>query len=417
MRSLLSKCRTTVLAALCLTAPAFADGGENYSYLRTAQTLDDACHVLKFVERKAVDKLAFDHIRGTGQYGFWQTGRMTNEEYNAWLDGLDAAADAKAAEIGCTKPAEAYLLQARGLASADILQGIMLAHHLAGLPEADSYRRPLHADLIAASVAYQNFLQQVYQNQYPAFHEAQRQAALARLPNAGMAVCDMWSTSDTPCVEAFGGFTNEDYYEKMGEAGTAANVVDDVLFEVAAETAGLRVAGNLVQKTLLVGNLIQPATGAIYATLVDGARALRLQGGGEAFGVLAQTPDGSLRLFTYGSDAEKLRTGAVRLLVRSEPKPEGLQDWEIFNLEDYRSLTFPFDGVLLDEKCLGGPCFAFSPQATEAILATGFDEKAELWLSADAAAAPTATADWLQRNVVYPQLMRRLLGETPPLAQ
>ncbi|HEV2516084.1 MAG TPA: hypothetical protein VGV07_12595 [Devosia sp.] len=417
MRSLLSSCRTTVFVALGLASPALADGADDYSYLRTAQSLDDSCHVLKFVERKLVDELAFDHIRGTGQYGFWQTGRMTNEEYNAWLDGLDAAADAKAAQIGCTQPAEAYLLQARGVASSAILQGMMLAHHLAGLPEDDSYRRPLHADLLAASAAYQGFLQQVYQNQYPAFHEAQRQAALARLPNGGMPVCDMWSAPDAPCVETFGGFPSDDYYEKMGDAGTAAIVVNDVLLEVAAETAGFRVAGNFLQKTLLVGNLIQPASGAIYATLVDGARAFRLQEGGEVFGAMAQAPDGSLRFMTYGTDAEKLRTGAVRLLVRTEPKPEGLQDWEIFNLEDYRSLTFPFDGVLLDEKCLGGPCFAFSPQATQAILDTGFDEKAELWLSGDSAAAPAATADWLQRNIVYPQLMRRLLGETPPPAQ
>ena len=99
---------------------------------------------------------------------------------------------------------------------------------------------------------------------------------------------------------------------------------------------------------------------------------------------------------------------------RTGAKPEGMADWEVFNLTDFRSLTSPFEGVLLDERCLGGPCFEFPAQATEALLAMGFDEKAELWLSASADASPSATANWMDRNTYYPQLLYRMRGKSPP---
>jgi hypothetical protein len=413
-------CVKTTLAAgfvvLALSPPVQADAIEDYSSLRIAQSLDDLCRALKFVERKVVDQVSWKHIMTTTQYGFRQTGRWTNDDFDKWLDELDAAAEAKADEVGCTQAGEAYLLKARGVASTEILQGLILAYHLSGLPEDDTYRRPLHGDQMAAAGAYQGFLQQVYREQFTSFLEYNRQAAAARLPGGGMPVCDFLTPPDTPCYERFGDF-DDDYYKRMNDVSTAALLVNDVLLEVAAETAGYRLVGSWTQKVHLVPHLVQSRDASLYASVVDNGRTYKLDGGGEVFGVMSQSAAGNLRFMTFGTDAEKLRNGAVRLLVRSEPKPEGLADWEVFNLNDFRSLTFPFDGVLLNESCLGGPCFEFSPQATEAILATGFDEKAELWLSASADAAPAATSDWLVRNIFYPPLMRRMRGETPPAAQ
>ena len=411
--------RTVFIAAMALaalTAPVSADSVEDYSALRTAQTLDDLCRVLKFVERKAVDQVSWNHIRATTQYGFWQTGRWTDDDYSKWLAELDAAADAKANEIGCTQPAEAFLLKARGVASSEILQGLILAHHLAGLPEDDTFRRPMAPETIQATASYQAFLQQVYREQYPAFLEYNKQQAAARLPGNGMPVCSFLTPPDVPCYETFGGYMDDDYYKRMGEVGAAAYVVNDVQFEVAAETAGYRVAFGLVQKAYIAAHVMEPRDWSLVATVVDNTRIQKLDGGGEVFGLMAER-NGLLRFMTYGAEAEKLRTGAVRLLVRTEPKPDNLADWEIFNLTDFRSLTFPFDGVLLEDKCLGGPCFEFSAEASAAMLQMGFDEKAELWLSASADAAPSATADWVHRNPFYPQLFFRMQGKEPPTAK
>ncbi len=412
--------RTAVLAiavaaffvGMSFVPAAQADGIEEYSALRTAQTLDDLCRVLKFVERKVVDQASWSQIRTTAQYGFWQTDRMTNAEYQGWLDELDAAADAKAAEIGCTQPAETYLLKARGVASAEILQGLILAHYLAGLPEEDSYRRDLSPEAMQAAGSYQMFLEQVYREQYPAFLDYNKQAAAARLPGNGMPVCNFLTPPETPCYEAFGGGMDDDYYKRMTDVVSAAGITDDVLFEVAAETAGYRAVGSWTQKAFLVPHLMEQREFQLFATVLDNGRTFKLESGEQVFGVIAER-EGRLRFMTFGTNAEKLRAGAVRLLVRTEPKPENLADWEVYNLVDFRSLTFPFDGVLLDEKCLGGPCFEFSAEASTALLEMGFDEKAELWLSASADAAPRATADWLSRNTFYPQLFFRMHGKGP----
>ena len=403
-----------VLAAL--TVPAAADAIEEYSALRTAQTLDNLCHVLKFVERKAIDQVAWRQITTTTQYSFWQTNRWDHAEYTKWLGELDAVADAKANEIGCTQPAEAFLLKARGVASAEIQQGLLLAQHLASLPEDDSYRRPLAPDKAQAMAGYQNFLQQIYREQFQAFFDYNRQQAAARLPGNGLPTCDYLTPPDIPCYDSFGGMLDDDFYERMNDVTTSAWVVEDVLFEVSSEVAGYRVGFGLVEKVHIAASLRQPADWSLYATVVDNGRIFKLDGGGEVYGVIAER-EGRLRFMTYGTDAEKLRSGVVRLLVRTEPKPEKLADWEVFNLTDFRSLTFPFDGALLSEKCLGGPCFEFSREASEALLDMGFDEKAELWLSASADAAPAATADWIFRNTFYPQMFFRMNGKAPPAAK
>ena len=398
-----------------LTAPAAADAVDDYSALRTAQTLDDLCHALKFVERKAIDQVAWRHLTATSQYSMWQTDRMDKAQYSAWLDDLNAAADAKANEIGCTPPAEAFLIKARGVASSEILQGLLFAQHLASLPEDDAYHRPLTPDKAQAIAGYQNFLQQINREQFPAFFEYTRQQAAARLPEAakGLPPCSYLTPPDEPCYDSFGGALDDEVYERMYEIISNAWVAEDVLFEVSSEVAGYRVGFGMVEKVHVAATLRHPADWSLYATVLDAGRRFKLDGGGEVYGVIAER-EGRLRFMTYGTEAETLRNGAVRLLVRTGPKPENLADWEIYNFTEFRSLTSPFSGALLSEKCLGGPCFEFPAEANQALLATGFDEKAELWLSASADASPAATGDWVHRNTFYPQMFFEMNGKSRP---
>ncbi len=410
----LSACVAALVFCLAV-APARADAIEDYSFYRIAAGLDDICRYLKHVERTTIEELAFDRLSTTGQYAHSLDGRMSNEDYLAWLDGIHAAADARALEIGCTKAAEPYLLQSRGAASATILQRLLLAFHFNSLPEDDYNRRGLHPDEIAGAQSYEGFLQQVYQDKFPAFFEAQKQAAAASLPQV-LPPCSPLLAPDVPCdvfgVQSF----DPEISAKLSEAQQKALTIRDVHFEVVAETAGYRLWASRVQKYFMAANLMGLKTSALYATVVAGPGTFKLEGGGQVFGIIAQSAEGRLRFMSYGTEAEKLRGGIVRLFVRSEDAPQGVAGWEIFNLDDFRSLAFPFDGAPLSDECLGGPCWEFSKEAVEAISHTGFDEKAELWLAADPAAVPAATRYWLDANSFYPQLMRRLNGEEPPKA-
>jgi hypothetical protein len=127
---------------------------------------------------------------------------------------------------------------------------------------------------------------------------------------------------------------------------------------------------------------------------------------------MVQRPDGTLRLLTYGSNSETLLNGTATLFVRTKPAPEGLSGWQVINLKDYRELATAFDGTPVNATCLGGPCFEFPKAATDAILANAFGENFEIWLSGAPSAIPSEARDWGNINVIRPQILRRLRGET-----
>ena len=409
-----------LLAALLVAgaSSAFADPVDDYSYWRTAGSIDDICHALKYVERDAINALAIEAIERTGQRAHLGDGRMSQEDYNAWADGLDAAADAKAAEIGCTAGAEPYLRAARAGASDRIYQNLLLAFHFHGLPADDMHHSALAPDQIAATSAYDGFLQQVYGANFQAFAAAQRPLAAARLPAAAMG--QPVDEFGFPIIDYGFGFMDQADYDKLWAAQSAARAaVETVHFEVSAETNGLFVRPRWVEKYWRAATLNKAPAGELWATVFDGPKAYRLDTGEDVFGVFAQMPDGALRLMTYGANAtEKLtKAGVARLFIRSEPAPADIATYAIFDLPDFRQMAFPFDGVPVDDPCLGGPCWEFSAETLEAFYQTASNEYAELWLSADPEAAPSATIDPANaylRGRVGQWLLWKLNGKADP---
>lgn len=397
-------------------APAAADAVDDYSYWRTAAALDDLCHYLKWVERDVIAVIAADQLGQTGQYAHQLDGRMSREEYNAWLDGVDAAADAKGAEIGCTKAAEPYLLQARGHASDRIYQDLLLAFHFSGLPEGDTYRQVLAPDQVLAAQAYDGFLQQVYGANFAQFAAINKQAATARLPAGGNGQFDQLGF---PTYGFDTSVYDPAFYDLMYESqGAARSTLEKVHFEVVAETNGLRVFPRWVDKYWR-GTTINNADGSLYATLFDGPKSYRLDSGEEVYGVLVQSAAGAIRLMTYGTNAtEKLKkTGVARLFIREGELPVDVYAYAAFDQADFRQMAFPWDGIPLDETCLGGPCWEFSAETLAAFFVTSPDEYAELWLSADPEAAPSATiepASSYLRGRVWTWMLWKLNGKTPP---
>jgi hypothetical protein len=164
-----------------------------------------------------------------------------------------------------------------------------------------------------------------------------------------------------------------------------------VVFEVNAEVNGFRVQTVALQ-SWEVPRLVPQAEAAPVLPVWSGPGMFMIEGGGYLTGVFVDMPDGKLRVMSYGDDALALPAAAsATLLVRSEDPPPGVADWQLFDLDDWRSLAFPFDGVRLDEPCLGAPCWEFSAEAREALLTTDDDEYAELRLAPDPG-VPTAAS-------------------------
>lgn len=413
--------RAALAASLLIGAlsPVLADPVSDYSYWRIAGTLDDTCHYLKFVERLTINEVAFDALEQTGQYAHLQDGRMTQERYNAWADEVEAQADAVAAGIGCTEAAAPYLNTARAKASEQIYQNLLLAFHFGGLPETDTNRLALGADQMEAAQRYDMFLQQIYTTNFQTFAQLQRDSAVQRLPAGGSG----YDEFGMPVFDFGFGAYDPDAFDKVWDAQAAALLaVQSVHFEVSAETNGMLVWRRKAQKYNEVPTLHKADTGALVATVFDGPSIYRLDTGEDVFGVFTQLPDGRLRLMTYGTAAsDKLTSaGVARLFVRSEDPPEGVADYALFDLPDFRMLTFPFDGIPVDEPCLGGPCWDFSLETAEALYQGSPNEYAELWLSADPEAAPSATIDVAKsylRGRVRPALLWPINDKPQPAAK
>jgi hypothetical protein len=94
--------------------------------------------------------------------------------------------------------------------------------------------------------------------------------------------------------------------------------------------------------------------------------------------VVALRPDGGLRVMFYGGTAAVVTAPVVTLYVPTEPLPEGKFAWDSFGDENYRDRTVAYTPVAVTESCLGGPCFDFPPEVTDALLTLGSDNVAEL---------------------------------------
>jgi hypothetical protein len=411
MSSLNGIAAAVAMGCALATGAVRADDVEDYSFYLTAASLDDLCHALKYMEREAMRDLADEELRQTSQNAQYVDQRLSFDEYDAWLDGITAAATAKADEIGCTQGAQSYLLTARAAATGRLYQDMLIAFELATLAEDESARVNLTPDQKQAAQVFDAFVQQLYGSSYATFRENQRQAALKRVPAS---FSDEARSSQYFMGETFG--LDEEQTQMLLAARRAAeNTVELVHFEVAAETAGLLVWPTTFQGEWHAPALMDAKAGQLRAVVFEDRYNYRVEGGGETYGAFALSAEGKLRFMSYGTAAtERLTDGAVRLLVRTAPVPRGVAAGDVFERDDWRALATAYEGGRIDDRCLGGPCFEFPDEALAAIQATDFYERAELWLSPDVQATPPETSSYYQRNILYPALLRRHEGEVPP---
>lgn len=99
-------------------------------------------------------------------------------------------------------------------------------------------------------------------------------------------------------------------------------------------------------------------------------------------------PDGALRVMFYGATAVDLDSPTVRLYVRSQPRPEGVSNYDTFKRTTFREEATAFDAVRSVDGCLGAPCYDFPLEASTAMLANPEGDIAELFVAPEAGATP-----------------------------
>lgn len=368
------------------TGVALAGPVEDYVTLRTAEYLDLQCKALKYVEHSYLIAAQVQLLEQTGQWGGLQSGKLTQEQYNTWMDERNAEAKAMADAAGCTAAAEPYLVKAREQANALIAQGLLLALHFDGLPEGDPDRQLLGADQKQAAQAYDVFMQQVWGTNYSNFMGFQQQQARAALP--------FTPTLTYGDVDPYGfasAFRTDDELDQIyGAKSRGVRAMDLVQFEVLAETNGWRVLPEHLEGGWIIPTLTRADNPAERLVVVQGPSAYSLADyGGTYQQLLARAPDGSVKLMIFGEAVNKLGpTPGARFYIPSLPAPQGLTDWSWFNEPTYRDTAMVWDGAPMSGTCLGGPCFEFPPEVFDAIAHRGEQGAVELFISDGPSAQP-----------------------------
>lgn len=382
-----------LFASSALAAPE-----DDYVIYKTAAKINEACGGMKYVEHTRTLGAAMTALQTTSESGFVNDGRMSQEDYDAWLAALDAKVDAQVQAVGCTEQAMQFIMRGKGVASEGIYRGLALSMHFAGAPATDiTTYVAIEPDRMLALQRYDAYLQAIYRENFAAFAARQKEIAAQELPAA-----NPFASSDFGLGLGSYLMSPDDMSRMWNAQSTAAYALDEVFFEVAAETAGFIVRPRTVQEDWTIPELKPAATpqdsgftivsgpgyDLIDFTPEDEDRMLT-----KLYSVLTLTPDNRLRAMFYGDAAAKLVDGTVRLYVRTEPLPAGADAYSYFASPGFREAVTGHDGVRVDTGCLTAACFDFAPEATTQFVADKDNQYAELFVSHLPGAEPEVRED------------------------
>jgi hypothetical protein len=387
--------RQVLLVLLCaaFATPAFADPLEDLDSWHTVLALDDLCKVLKYSERAQVDRFIGEVLAKTNQYADQRDGRITEADYFTWYDGVRAKAGSGAARMGCTGAAEPYFSTARHQASAAIYQGLYLSALFDRAPDEDLWGIPLNSEELDALTRYDVLLQKIYGAQFPAFADTVKGLTSALLPTSvDLTLLEEWG---------FGLVPDEDTEKLWAAQALATGVMRNVYFEVTAELNFWRVLPTTVQPGSSMPSLVLPNDATDPHVIWYGPETVSTENGEKVNLIVTRTSDSHIRVMTYGESARiALENGVARLYVLTTPQSEDVSRWELLSKPEWPELLTAFEGVRIYSPCLGGPCFEFPPEASDAILSGGKTDFSELFLAGDAASQPDFTKPAFQRGVI-----------------
>jgi hypothetical protein len=355
----------TLLTGLALAASsaALAAPADDYVTFKTALAINEACGGLKYIEHSRTQGAAITALNATSQASHLQDGRLPQDEYDRFVSDLDARAAAQAQSVGCTQAAMQYIAAGKGRAAEEIYRSLLLAFNFEGAIDVIMHME-LGADRKAAALRYDAYLQHLYGANFQAFAARQRELAIAELPVVN------------PFDTGFGSIliSPEDSSKIRNAQSMAAYVLNEVFFEVSAEMAGYIVRPRPLAEHWTIPELrradaptvegmpvvVQPRYDLVEFTA--GEQALR----DRLYSLIVLTPERRLRVMFYGDTAQLLTDPTVRLYVRTEELPAGANPYDYFDRAAFRDATVAFEGVAVQEPCLGAPCFDFPPEATDA---------------------------------------------------
>ena len=402
------------LVVMSAVSAARAAPADDYVTLMTGVEIDRVCGGgLKYMESAEARSAAQSYLQSTAEFSHNEDGRLSDEDYNTWLAGLDQRVRDNAAAVGCSEQALQYILPARAAASESLYRGLVLAFYFDAQTDfltAD----PLDDHRKKAAAGYDAYLQQLYGQHFATFSSAQRERAMQELPQKEVNIFDPDGAYDMfGGLDVFGG--DNDLFAYMPAKSIAHSAMNAVQFEVTAEASGFLVRPLVIAENWVIPELrnalggLPIVDGPAYRLLdptpddADGSR-------GQLYSVVALMPDGVLRAMFYGTTAEALAEPTVRLYVRSQPRPEGASGWDVFKRPTFREEATAFDGVRVEGACLG-KCFDFPPGAHAAMLANPEDDYAEFFVAATAdAAPPEITASTTDRQYLLNVVVRELAG-------
>lgn len=389
--------RFAVAAALMIVATtAHAAPEDDYVTYRTATAINHACGGLKYLEHYGILGAAQGALANTTEYRLSNDGRLSQEEYDTWLAGLDARAESQAQAVGCTQEAMQYIMRGKDVANRTIYKGLVLANYFAGaLPTDIMVHVAVEPDRMKAMLAYDAYLQALYRENFAAFSAQQKELAIKELP-----VLNPFGGSDDFGMGLATALISPEDASKLSNAQSiAAYELNAVFFEVVAETAGFTVRPRLVQDTWTIPDLRQAAAprdpGFVVVDgpgydLIDFDPADEDRSLTKLFRVLTLKPDNGLRVMYYGDAAARLVDGTVRLYAMNDPMPAGTTAYDFWSSPGFRSAATGYDGIRVETGCLSAACFDFPPSATDAFVAHQANEYAEIFVSSEANAQPVA---------------------------
>lgn len=391
--------------ALCVS-PALADPQQDYVTLMTAIQIDRSCGALQYMELDAVRAATSDYLAATPQYRQKGDGLLSAADYQAWRSELDRTADENASAAACGQEALAYVLAAKSLAAARLYQGLMLAFHFDALPEDDRSRIPLDQYQKTSAAEYEQYLGQLYGENFTDFAERQRQVAAAALPAANAETLQKYHSTYSP-------FDPEGNAKLRVAQDVARATMNLVQFEVTAQANGYQlrprqlanggIVPALVSRQMPDGLPVIHGPGYQELETADGAFL-------ELYHVIAVLPDRRLRIMFYGDTAAQwVIDPTVRLYVNDgAPATDGMF---FFSTPEFRNGAASFDATAVSEPCLGATCFDLPPEATEMMVSAQEGNVAELFVSLEPEALPVPVGEEIAvRNAVSNGRLRAILN-------
>ena len=351
---------------------------DTFVSFRTALALDDKCHFLKYFERayvwpieeKLLEPLNFSKAR--------KAEKISAEDYQAEYDAIDAEAVSAAAGIECTDGARAgaVITPLRGEIAPLVYADLIIAYEKGNLTaEQQNAARAFEAMVfpLYGEANWPNFVQFAGAKASQLLETADREdGGPDYLQGLGIEMGGLGGnggyvgTDDFSAAYLGGAAT----YARDRQVEASVEVADRIFFEMVAEQFGYRRLENLAKdfyayRDQMADMNLNPVMDlweqpGLFEAVDTGAR---------FYAAFTVSPEGAVRVMTFGEGAAPMSTGKVVFMVHGALPEDAGDQFSYIRSPQWWAGAQRFEGELVDETCLGGPCFALPPEIMDAIAA------------------------------------------------